>query len=296
MADMRIIRIDKDSRLKYGARGNAVSAQMDFVCIVPQGFTGSSSEVIDAVLSHARENYEKNVNGAWTYENLCRTSTEPLEKCGADGYRVRINYGVSSGAYPSADNTDEFSVSYSLSTERSLVTVPISTVSHRGAPHPGCIDPDETGHPRGVEIDSGLLVRTETHTFTNSKFSSAYQHTLVELRNHFNSKPFRHFAAGEVLFSNFSASQKGGRYNPWVVQFVFLIRANEMNINCGADKNGNIIYMDKQGWDYLWVSTGNVKVEGSTSSYPSIESRTLGAYVDRIYQPADFGLLKIGTR
>jgi hypothetical protein len=61
--------------------------------------------------------------------------------------------------------------------------------------------------------------------------------------------------------------------------------------NTASQTIGDITGISKYGWDYLWVRYADFV---DSFAY-SLVKRPIGVYVERVYQPADFSDLGIGT-
>lgn len=251
---------------------------------------------VEAALNYANKNLESNGR----YRGLFRNGTDAIELLAPNTWRVKLLYGVRHSHLSSTDSDTDSSVSFESASESLNVVVPIDTYSSAGVKgHPGVINPDENGQPRGVQIESSYLVRTETKVFSNSKFSSKYQDNLASLIDHVNNKTFRGYAPGEVLFAHFSAKQQGGPKGDWTVTFTFKIRRNKTHIDCGQGASGDDaphVYVDKRGWDVLWVIVDDYVCHADSQSKGPVVKRTYGAFADQVYEEADFGLLKLGGR
>ncbi|MBR6470956.1 MAG: hypothetical protein IKS83_04105 [Victivallales bacterium] len=252
---------------------------------------------VEAALNYASKNLETNGR----YRGLFRNGTDAIEMLAPHTWRVKLLYGVRHSHLSGTDSDTDSSVSFESASESVNVVVPISTFDSAGATgHPGVINPDENGQPRGVQIESSYLVRTETKVFSNSKFSAKYQDTLSSLIDHVNLYQFRGYQPGEVLFTHFSGKQNGGPKGDWTVTFTFKIRRNKTHIDCGKgtddDDYPSHVYVDKRGWDVLWVIVDDYVCHADSQSKGPVEKRTYGAFADQVYEEADFGLLKLGGR
>ena len=280
-----VTRANESDELTFNRFGAPVSATVPFTV----AGTDDEKAAIDAALAFAKKEIESNTS---RYRGLYRNGTDAIEMLAPLTWRVKILYGIRHSSLSSTDSDGDSSVTYESASESVTVLVPFNTTSSAGSQsHPGVINPDENGNARGIQVESSYLVLTETRKFSNSKFSSSYRHLLYELVDHMNDKTFRGYYAGEVLFSHFSAKQQGDSRGDWSVTFTFKIRPNKRNVKCGKDADGhNVVVPRKFGWDVIWVTVKEVVKNGT------ICRCTVGAYSDQVFEFADFGKLKIGTR
>lgn len=149
----------------------------------------------------------------------------------------------------------------------------------------GAIDV-QNGKPQGVQRVIPALKVTVKAKIKTSYITSpmAYSRVISRLTGTVNnSVMFGEFAIGELLFMG--ASGDVVAENP-SLQFTFAASENVSNMTIG-----NISNITKAGHDYIWFSFKTEK--DNTSGLPITAPRA--AYVDRVYQYADHGLLKIGV-
>lgn len=137
----------------------------------------------------------------------------------------------------------------------------------------------------GVDITIPVFNFTETYRFPGSTVSGAYKMTLFNLTGKVNNATFRGLAAGEVLFMGASGTKTG--IDDWEIAFKFAASPNVSSLAIG----GGITVTAKPGWDYLWVRFADAE----DTAAKALVKRPVAAYVEKVYQTADFSLLGIGT-
>lgn len=136
----------------------------------------------------------------------------------------------------------------------------------------------------GVDVVSPTFQFSETHRFSDVFILSGYKATLFALTGRMNNASFKGLAAGECLFLGASGSKRG--VDAWTITFRFAGSPNVTGLAIG-----DITGIDKLGWDYLWVRYADFADGFATC----LVKRPISAYVHRVYEPADFSLLSIGT-
>lgn len=140
----------------------------------------------------------------------------------------------------------------------------------------------------GVEIVVPRYTFKETHYLSNATVTDDYKITLSDLTGTVNNDTFKGFAAGEVLFLGASGSKRGR--GDWAITFSFAVSRNQTNIRIGVGSH-TITVASKLGWDYLWLEFE----DRPDSTIHRLIKVPVRAYVDRIYDFADFSNLGIGT-
>lgn len=137
----------------------------------------------------------------------------------------------------------------------------------------------------GVDVTIPTFNFTETYRFPGATVSGAYKMVLFNLTGKTNNATFRGLAAGEVLFLGASGTKTG--IDDWEIAFKFAASPNVSGLSLG----GGITVTAKPGWDYLWVRFADAE----DTAAKALVKRPVAAYVERVYQAADFSLLGIGT-
>jgi hypothetical protein len=140
------------------------------------------------------------------------------------------------------------------------------------------------------EFEGPVYNFSETHYLPASQVTNTYKGTLFALTGKVNSGGFRGLAAGECLFLGASGSRRVPDSDPaggdWEITFRFAGSPNRTNITVGS-----IPGVAKQGWEYLWVRYADVE---DTASHTLVK-QPVAAYVEQVYELADFAGLGIGS-
>ncbi|MFN8730574.1 MAG: hypothetical protein ACK5Z4_12025, partial [Planctomyces sp.] len=112
-----------------------------------------------------------------------------------------------------------------------------------------------------------------------------YKGAIFSCTGKTNAGSFRGFAAGEVLFLGATGSKRGdGPDDNWEITFRFAASPNQTGLSVGS-----ITGISKKGWEYLWVRYADAEDSGSGA----IIKKPIAAYVERVYDQANFGALGI---
>jgi len=150
----------------------------------------------------------------------------------------------------------------------------------------------------GVDITTPVYQFTETHYFTDTDVDAAFKFTIFGLTGKMNNADFKGFAPGEVLFLGATGGRRGD--DNWSITYRFACSPNVTGIGIGGvipedayyDATDNTITgIDKLGWDYMWVRYDDYE---DSIAFALVKQPT-AVYIERVYEPADFSLLGIGT-
>lgn len=133
----------------------------------------------------------------------------------------------------------------------------------------------------GTDITIPVYNFKETHYLPALLVTPAYKATLFALTGKVNAFPFKGFAPGEVLFQGASGSQRGTE--DWEITFSFAASPNAVGLIVG-----DIVGIEKKGWEYLWVRYVDVEDSDVLVKQPA------AVYVEQVYPYGDFSLLGIG--
>jgi hypothetical protein len=139
-----------------------------------------------------------------------------------------------------------------------------------------------TDSVEGTDITIPVFNFAETHYVPTAAVTDGYKLALFNLTGKVNSAAFRGFQPGEVLFLGASGSKRGK--DDWEITFRFAASLNVAGLGVG-----DIVGIDKKGWEYLWVRYADAEDENVLVKQP------IAAYVEQVYQEADFSGLGIGT-
>lgn len=226
-------------------------------------------------------------------EGLTKTNASIEERSTDKDWRVRVEYSDDSKSDRSdVSDGPKFTSTFSTGGGTQHIETSISTpgafwdtsIYPNGRPYPGCIEPDIDGNPRGLDIPAPMFKFSETHIFRSSKVSTSFKCALAYATRCMNSRPFRGFAPGEVLFLGVSGSQDGAEDDSsWTLTYDFAVQKGQNQI-----KIGSITVPTKFGWDYLWKF-----IESRSNSEGVVFKKVTGVFVERIYTPIDFSGLGI---
>ena len=157
--------------------------------------------------------------------------------------------------------------------------------------------PNTSATPRfggAINVDSDLQVQgvdwppPASNVFTVSahvdaaRVTQTYFRSLCALAGQMNSGTFEGFPAGELLFLGATGNRRGA--GPWRLDFNLGFLRNETGL--AVDK---ITIAEKLGWDVLWV---HYKTRQQGGLNTPVVVRPVAAYVERICEQVDFGLLE----
>jgi hypothetical protein len=137
----------------------------------------------------------------------------------------------------------------------------------------------------GTDITVPVYNFTETRKVESSAVTGAYKLALFNCTGKTNNASFKGFATGEVLFLGASGSKTGREH--WEIAFKFAASPNVTSLAVG----GSITVASKKGWEYLWVRFRDAE-DGAANA---LVKTPVAAYVERVYESADFSTLGIGT-
>jgi len=169
------------------------------------------------------------------------------------------------------------------------ITQSKQTVSGYGAPGiPAIPDFDEAigvteDGVEGVDVTIPVFSYTETHFIPAASVTSGYVNTLFQLTGKVNASGFKGFAAGEMLFLGASGAKRASE-DFWEITYRFACSANATGLAVGP-----ITGIAKKGWEYLWALYEDVEDDDAKR----IVKRPVAAYVERVYDTANFGGLGI---
>ncbi len=178
--------------------------------------------------------------------------------------------------------------SFSITAPRIHFTQSLDTISKtkRGGgdadDHKGAIGIDLDKKPQGVDWPPEAAF-TFTRTWGLATVTTSYFNTLAQIAGRTNNATFYGFAAGEVLFQSATGNYTQGE--GWSMSASFGVSKNVVNL---AICDG-LTVPAKGGWEYVWVEYESIDDGGKKVTVPR------AAYVEKIINPAAFGLIGIGA-
>ena len=220
------------------------------------------------------------------YDGLIRQNVQ-IDPVGPQLWDGKVHYGLTD--HQPIPQTGESTFSFETSGGTQRITQSLGTVG-KYAPSGGTA-PDFQGavgvthdNVEGVDITVPVYQFAETHYLPASAVTNEYKGTLFRLTGKVNSGGFRGLNAGECLFLGASGSQRGTE--DWEITFRFAGSPNVTNLHIG-----DITVASKKGWEYLWVRYEDAE----DTDAQTIVKRPTAAYVEKVYEEADFGALCIGS-
>jgi len=222
-----------------------------------------------------------------TYDALPRQSIQ-IEPIGPQLWDVAVRYSQNSSSGTSTPSESSFNFETGGGTQH--ITQSKDTVQSRAAS--GTTAPDFGGAigvtadgVEGVDITVPVYQFSETHYRTDAQVTVAYKGAIFTCTGKTNAGVFKGFAVGEVLFLGATGSKRGdGADDDWEITFRFAASPNQTGLSVGSI-NG----ISKKGWEYLWVRYADAEDTGSGA----IIKKPIAAYVERVYDNANFGALGI---
>ena len=222
-----------------------------------------------------------------TYDTLPRQTIQ-IEPIGPQLWDVTVRYSQNASTGTTTPSESSFTFETGGGTQH--ITQSLQTVQRR--PAPGTTAPDFGGAigvtsdgVEGVDISVPVYQFSETHYFTDAQVTASYKGAIFSCTGKTNAGSFRGFAAGEVLFLGATGSKRGdGPDDDWEITFRFAASPNQTNLTVGP-----VTGINKKGWEYLWVRYADAEDSGSGA----IIKKPIAAYVERVYDQANFGALGI---
>ena len=135
----------------------------------------------------------------------------------------------------------------------------------------------------GVDLPAASPRQTYTKVMRVSKVTdTAYKRRVSGLVSKVNSKPFKGWEAGELMFENLSYSTPASGQTHVTVTFHFKVSLNESDAKVAGKSIGK-----KEGHEYVW--TRHKTVKDDTSGAPKTEVDSI--YVSTVCEAADFSVL-----
>jgi len=201
-----------------------------------------------------------------------------------DAWKIRVRYDKARRLL-----VNEYEYEFDIGTQNQNITQSKQTTRYRipnsgttQAPNfQGAINVQD-GRVNGVDVLLPTFSWSETFIFPANVVSETYKNTLYNLTGTKNHATFRQKAAGEVLFVG--ARGRLRNEDEFSLQFSFVASPNVANLNV------NGMFINKKGHDFVWF----LYADQDDSTGQAIVKRPVCAYVEKVYEDADFSLLGIG--
>lgn len=134
----------------------------------------------------------------------------------------------------------------------------------------------------GVDIVLPGFAWSESHALPGNAVTNAYKRILYLLTGKINSKDYKGFKEGELLFLGARGTRRGDGI--WQISYSFAASPNVDNVTIAG-----ISGITKKGWQYLWFHYNRYENIGNLILRPT------SAHVEDVYEEADFASLGIGS-
>lgn len=135
----------------------------------------------------------------------------------------------------------------------------------------------------GVDVPTAELTKTYTKIMRIKDITTAFERNVASMIGAVNSKDFKGWKKGEVMFKDMSYSA-GKNDKKVAVSFSFAIHPNESNVAIPGSSES----FSKEGWQYVWMIP---ETEVGTDGVPKVTVK--GLYVSTVCRYADFDQLGI---
>lgn len=140
------------------------------------------------------------------------------------------------------------------------------------------------GEAKGVDIHASAYAFTLRKTMPAADITDTYKGNVLSVHRKVNNGTFHGHAAGECLFIGATGTPNAdGAYN---MEFRFIGSGNKTGLSVGT-----ITGIDKKGWEYLWV----LYEDKDDTTAKKLVKQPIAAYVEQVYESANFALLGVGT-
>lgn len=240
------------------------------------------------------------------YKDMRLTSISVSERLDEDTWRIRANYS----ANKSTDSIDgitrpDSTYSFDFSTATRNLKKSIRTLgsfsteavwkanNYKNPPnYGGLINVKYSGgkhEVEGVDVVTPQFEFSEVHYFYKKEMTTKYRQTLAGLVGCINSKSFRGYEAGEVLFLGVSGSRDGEHKDDlWALTFKFAVKLNEPESSFYGTAVGK-----KPGWAYAWFTDYDVS-EMQSAGRTRVQ-KPCHLYIEQVYYAENFKKLGIGV-
>ncbi|MBQ7177337.1 MAG: hypothetical protein IJS08_07980 [Victivallales bacterium] len=258
----------------------------------------SEEKALDALRDHI------NQNKLTKYMGMLLQSLQVAERATPETWKIDVTY--SRTALNGLDEDDSEGApkevtNYSTSTTTVHVTHSLKTVRRYAAANGGqyggssssvdipdykgamCVVGDEV---QGTDINFATQNFTITHYFKKRQWSTRLRNKILNSVNRMNSREFRGFDPGSVLYlgtSQITPVEVGGE-DYIQVDFTFAYSPNDDDVEL-PDWTGNSI--KKEGWNLMWVRDGKTPDGHLVPKY---------VYVEQVYKTLDFTTLGLKAK
>lgn len=223
------------------------------------------------------------------YNGLLRQNYSFRQTGGPDIWEVLVQYSTRE-QFAVGESTYQFDTSgETVRIVKSLATISRHSLVDGTDPpdYKGLINVTPDG-VEGVDVVVPSFSFGETHFIDPDLVTVKYKKALARLTGCVNDAPFLGFEKGELLFRGASGSKRGT--DRWEITFRFSGVFNEKGlklIDTGSESDPTV---DKEGWQYLWFQTEEVKDDDANI----LVKRPRYAFLEQVRPYGDFRKLLIG--
>ena len=276
MSDITTIEIVESRQLRTGANVGSTRKYKSWGTVT--GAEVLEDEILTDVASESPSSVT--VDGI-----TCYRQSRKIEQVANDIYDVSVEYAPPSASNPEVGQDPLTAYSFETGGEIVHITQARGHVAKFPATAPafaGAIGVTKDSI-EGVDIIVPHYNWSETHYLADSTtVDAAYKAVVAALTGKTNTKIFRGFAIGEVLFLGASGSKASA--DVWAITYNFAAsKAMPATTVAGIP---NVV---KGGWEYMWVSY--ITTNDATAKKPIVTAT--GVHIERVYDAGDFDTLEI---
>jgi hypothetical protein len=269
-----------------GERGDTSSAMITFVVL---GATGARN-ALDLTETYIAANYASS-----TYDSLPLADISVIEISSVTGhYETTATFSSEDRQEP---ETSDIEYSFDLALDTRKVYTSLDTdasyqatgEAHKPTNNRINVQPD--GEVEGADVRIPTASFQLTWFAPDTSVTASYKQTVSETVGKINDDTFYGHAAGEVMFVGASGSKRSR--DDWQLTFRFEVSPNKTDVVIGESPN-QITVSTVNGWQLLWVDYKAIP-DTDANGKDIINHVPREAYVENIYEEADFSTLGIGT-
>ena len=265
------------------ADGSYKSLEVSYVVMGVQDIENGENEALEAVRQSAPQ----------VYYNLPLKYVEVDSRDNDSVYHVKAVYEKNSLSFGNDEQDEEATVSFDCGGGSRSIKTAYSQKRIIGTVSPGLSvgwngKTGDDSEVAGVDVPTAQLRESYTKVMRLSRLTTKYKRKVAELVGCVNSKEFKGWDPGEVMFLGMSYSAPDKSSSRVTVTFNFMIQMNE-NMTLTGSVNGETqtIKYFKKGHQYIWSVTEE-RAEG-TPVRPHVTLK--GLFLADVCKYKDFGEL-----
>jgi hypothetical protein len=248
-----------------------------------------TADALEATSNYITVNYSSQFYDGFPLSNI---SSEEISYPGG-AFRTVATFSLNGKKDPA--ETSDIEISFDQNLESKRIYRGFSTVASFADATKRTADKDRHGGQINWTADGaeGADVRVPVGGFQLTFYApvatvtASYRATVLGIVGKVNDATFYGHSAGEVLLTGISGSLRTDA--DWQLTFRFEVNPNRTSVAIGD----NITVTSIEGWDLLWVEYD--KAEPDAAGDGSTVQEPVEAFVERIYERADFSDLGLGT-